>query len=345
MKIAMITTDRRRGGILLAFVNYAECILQLGHELVVMVPHDASDLIASIRSRCQDRCRIVSISPAEIMAMRRLGWAPPRLRSALRGSDALIIHNNFLCRPLAGADIPVIAICHNDKWNGLRASAKIVFLSKTAAGQFSREADEAGLAHIGVEVIPHYFETTTDSNPYPSKPGQPFTVSTAGRLVRNKGFRDFIVAAGALNREGRSIEFILAGEGEDQRDLAALAKTDGAPVDFPGWMDIGELADRSHLFCLTSRQETFGYVLCEMMDRGVPCISTPTNGPEEILGGDGAGVFYPAGHPDLLADRIREFHQSTEYRREQSRKAFERIREPAFSKALFIERLAALLDV
>jgi glycosyltransferase involved in cell wall biosynthesis len=345
MKVAMITTDRRRGGILLAFVNYAECILRLGHELVVMVPHDASDLIASIRSRCQDRCQIDLISAPELMALRRLGWAPPRLRTTLRGSGALIIHNNFLCRPLAGMKIPIVAICHNDKWSGLLDSAKIVFLSKAAAGRFSHEADKAGFGRTGVQVIPHYFETTPGSNPYPSKPTQPFTVSTAGRLVKNKGFRDFIVAAGALSREGRRIEFILAGEGEDQRNLAAFAHSNGAPIEFTGWMNIGELADRSHLFCLTSEQETFGYVLCEMMDRGVPCISTMTNGPTEILDGDRAGVFYPAGRPELLAHRIRAFHQSTEYCHEQSQRAFERIREPAFSKALFIERLASLLDV
>ena len=161
--------------------------------------------------------------------------------------------------------------------------------------------------------------------------------------MRNKGFRDFIGAAARLKAEGHGIQFLLAGQGEDERALRTISLTSGAGVDFIGWADIDALAARSHVFCLPSEEEPFGYVLCEMMDRGLPCISTVTNGPWDILDHGEAGLIYPMGDAGALADRIRELYLSPARRTEMSAKAFERIRAPTFSKAVFTDRLEEVI--
>lgn len=344
MKIAMITTDRQRGGILLAFANYAECIADMGHELVVVAPRDATDMLGQIGRRGVKARATHLMSPAEIGALRRLSLVPSGVRAALAGADVIVSHNNFLCRPLAGLKIPIVSVCHTDRWKGLERSAAILFLSH-AVDRLYGEAQKGGRGPTPrTAVVPHFFKASLAENPYRRAQGARFTVSAAGRFVENKGFDDFVTAASTLRREGCAIDFVLAGDGEERANLTAQSAKLGGVVDFTGWVDIAALAARSHVFCLTSDHEPFGYVLCEMMERGAPCVSTDTSGPLEILDGGRAGLVYPAGRADLLAERIRALYQSPELCADYSKRAFERIREADFSEARFVERFEALLQ-
>jgi glycosyltransferase involved in cell wall biosynthesis len=347
MKIAVITADRKQGGLLLAFVNYVDCLGALGHEVTVIVPRGAEYLRAALEDRFGARFAVHLLSAADIEIVRRLGVAPPALGDLLRGQDAVLSHNSFLCRALSRSRVPLITVCHSDKWKGTARADAVVFLSDIAADRFVQDPKRPEtIEHRRGQrfVLPNYYVAAPGPNPYPSKPADPFVVSAAGRFVRNKGFRDFIGAASRLRGEGRDIRFLLAGQGEDEKALRALSQAAGAEVEFLGWTDIDALAARSHVFCLTSEEEPFGFVLCEMMDRGVPCISTVTNGPWDILDHGEAGLIYPMGDADALAEAIRELYLSPKRRLEMSNKAFDRIRAPAFSKAVFTERLQQVID-
>jgi glycosyltransferase involved in cell wall biosynthesis len=347
MKIAVITADRKQGGLLLAFVNCVDCLDALGHQVTLIVPHGAAHLRAALRARFGDRFASHLMSAADIEIVRRLGVAPPALAEVLRAQDALLSHNSFLCRALARTGVPLVTVCHSDKWKGTAPADVVVFLSDIAADRFVQDphrTDTIERRRAQRFVLPNYYVAAPGPNPYPAKPAAPFVVSAAGRFVRNKGFRDFIGAAGRLKAEGLDIRFLLAGQGEDERALRAFSKAAGAGVDFIGWADIDTLAARSHVFCLTSEEEPFGFVLCEMIDRGLPCISTVTNGPWDILDHGEAGLIYSMGDAGALADHIRGLYRSPQLRLEMSEKAFARIRAPAFSKARFTERLQQAVD-
>jgi len=344
MKLTMVTTDHQRGGILLAFVNYLESALRLGHQVVVMVPHDAGDLVAEIGARQLNGFELVRLGEGEILRMRGLRRLPRRLRAAMDGSRVVVVHNNFLCAPFAATGVPVIAVCHTDRWSHLNAATRIVFLSKTTAAKFVTEGAADVTRASQVCVIPHYFDATELTNSYPQGRSDRFTVCAAGRFVENKGFRDFIAAAGVIRSQGGDVRFLLAGEGEEERTLRKQSRRLGDVVEFLGWRDIHELGWMSHLFCLTSDHEPFGYVICEMMDIGLPCISTRTSGPLEILDGERAGVFYPMGDSAALAAEIMRFAASPERRADYSARVFSRIREADFSRPLFLERLSAVIQ-
>jgi phosphatidylinositol alpha-1,6-mannosyltransferase len=60
------------------------------------------------------------------------------------------------------------------------------------------------------------------------------------------------------------------------------------------------------LFVLPSRQEGFGIAAAEALAAGVPVITTPSGGPEELVRASGGGVVLEGWTPEELADTAAE---------------------------------------
>jgi glycosyltransferase involved in cell wall biosynthesis len=92
-----------------------------------------------------------------------------------------------------------------------------------------------------------------------------------------------------------------------QRD--ALGNGDGVEVagEVP---DVTPLVRTSQLFVLPSRQEGFGIVAAEALACGVPVLSTPCGGPEQLIRDSGGGVvldgFSPEEFATTAADLLRD---------------------------------------
>lgn len=339
MNIALITTDKKRGGIAVAFINYLDSLCSMADEIVACVPEE-SHLLSILNDRPRPNVRIVKISAMQIKMM-KWGFLPAALKQELKNCKAIISNNNFLCRPLAKTNTLVIGICHSDKPKGLEHASRIIALSTGGAKLLTAK----GLNADKIDCLPHYYTPVAQINAYEATPAGPLVVVAAGRLVQKKGFEDFIDAATLLaGRYSKNVEFWLAGEGELMEPLKAHAAEKSSPVQFKGWMDIKSLIKQTTIFCLPSHAEPFGYVLSEFMDFGVPCISTDTNGPVDILNGDQAGIIYPKGNAAILAEKMAGLIESENARRDLSSRAFSRIREPDFSKQKFEERLKNIIQ-
>jgi len=137
----------------------------------------------------------------------------------------------------------------------------------------------------------------------------------ASRLIAKKGADLLVDAALRIGRNEPSVEFIIAGEGEEgpklEEQVAELGIADN--VRFTGLLPHQELisliAD-SDLFVLPCRvaangdRDALPTVLLEAMAAGVPCISTPVNGIPEIIDQGQTGLIVPENDPASLAAAI-----------------------------------------
>lgn len=150
--------------------------------------------------------------------------------------------------------------------------------------------------------------------PRPEPAEGPPLVLGIGRLVEKKGFHHLVRAAARLERAGRAFDCAIAGEGEERGRLEALARTSGASrIRFLGARNHDEvraLLGRATLLvqpCTVGadgNRDALPTVLLEALASGVPVVTTPVGGIEEIVGGGEAGALVPVDDPDALATAI-----------------------------------------
>jgi len=70
--------------------------------------------------------------------------------------------------------------------------------------------------------------------------------------------------------------------------------------------DIATVLARATLFVLPSRQEGFGIAAAEALAAGVPVVTTPSGGPEELVRASGGGVVLSGFSSEELATTVRD---------------------------------------
>lgn len=134
----------------------------------------------------------------------------------------------------------------------------------------------------------------------------PVVFGTAGRLSLEKGTDAFIDAAALAVRFGIDARFRIAGATPDRYRTYAEQLGVSEVVEFVGWTDdMDDFFDSLDVFCLASHKESFGLVLIEAMARGVPVISTVTNGALDIVEANATGWLVAIDDTKALAETFR----------------------------------------
>lgn len=129
-----------------------------------------------------------------------------------------------------------------------------------------------------------------------------------GRLEAQKDFATLIEAF-ALVKAQIPIRLIILGEGSQQEELIALAKSlNLTEEDFllPGFVNNPfSYMKQASLLVMSSTWEGFGNVLVEAMGLGTPVVSTDCpSGPAEILDNGKYGKLVPVKDPQAMAEAI-----------------------------------------
>lgn len=146
-------------------------------------------------------------------------------------------------------------------------------------------------------------------HPAVSKPrGPKFTVLFVGRLSREKGADVLLRAIRALNGQGLApcLRFVLAGTGEEEREVQRLAKKE-ANVEHLGYVPhdrLPPLYSNAHLLVLPSRREALPLVLLEAHASGLPVVASNLPGSREVVIDGETGTLIPAGDGEALARGI-----------------------------------------
>jgi len=144
-----------------------------------------------------------------------------------------------------------------------------------------------------------------------------------GRLVKAKGFEYFIEALSLLS--DMPVEGLIIGDGPERENLLNLAEELKVKdrIHFLG-RKIGEekfqYLDSADIYVSSSVQETFGIVLQEAMQVGLPIVATRNEGPASFIKEGVNGLLVELRDPKELSEKIRVLISDTKLQREMSEK-------------------------
>ena len=152
----------------------------------------------------------------------------------------------------------------------------------------------------------------------PVSAGEARLVLSAGRLTAMKRFDLLIEAFAEVAREHPDWRLRIYGEGEEREKLQALIQRLRlhdhvflmgmvSPME-PEWV-------KGSMGILTSEAESFGLVIPEAMQAGLPVISTDCVGPRELIDHGVDGLLIPRGDIAATASAIRRLIESPALRR------------------------------
>jgi glycosyltransferase involved in cell wall biosynthesis len=178
-----------------------------------------------------------------------------------------------------------------------------------------------------------------------SPSSSPLRLLSYGRYVHKKGFDVLLRALKELVESGVDARLVIGGSGPEQESLSLLAKELGLAdrVSLGVWIDDVTVAlDQSDLFVLPSRDEPFGIVMLEAMARGLPIVTTRTQGPTQVLGDDSA-YFAEIDSVKDLTSALRKVVESPERAREKAAVALE-LYQTTYHEDAVLPRLEKLYD-
>lgn len=134
-------------------------------------------------------------------------------------------------------------------------------------------------------------------------------VGLIARFDPQKNHFGFIEAAAQVHAQLPEVHFVLAGTEVDAANVALnaaiAAKGLQAHIHLLGRRDdVPRLMAALDVLALSSHGESFGNVLCEAMACGVPCVTTDSGGPAEVVGTTGRVVA--VGDMAALAQQLLE---------------------------------------
>ncbi|MGH7519972.1 MAG: glycosyltransferase [Gemmatimonadales bacterium] len=175
------------------------------------------------------------------------------------------------------------------------------YMTKAFADIAPRFASKVHVCHHGLDIAA--FPYRTDGRP-------DNRILAVGRLAKHKGFDYLVRAAHQLAGRGVDVVVEFVGEGEEQRNLAALAQQLGIAerVRFRGWLPFPEVRTAmSEATVLVHPSDGLGdglpNVVREAMAVGTPVIASDVAGIPDALQ-DGCGVLVPPKNVDALANAI-----------------------------------------
>ena len=221
------------------------------------------------------------------------------------------------------ADVPFSVTCHAKDiyrdgivpahYQSLLANSAFVVTVCEANARWI--ADElAGAQPLDVRVLYNGVDTQA-FHPRHRRQAEP-TLLAVGRLVEKKGFHVLFEALAMLQRSGQRPRVLLVGDGEERQRLQQQAVSLGLDhVTFCGMRTHDEVRDLVHtatamvLPCIVGQdgnRDALPTVLLEALAAGLPVVSTPIGGVEEIVADGEAGVLVPPNEAGPLAQAIGE---------------------------------------
>lgn len=229
-------------------------------------------------------------------------------------------------------------------------------LPRAAATIFQNPDDktyfiEQGLVEPGnAHVVPSSGVDCERFHPSTERSVGPVTVLLVGRLVWQKGIREYADAARLLRPPHPAVRFLLAGEADPMHpdavpDAWLRDRVSEGTLEFVGYLeDMPSMLRSVDLVVVPSTfREGFPRVLLEAGASGVPSITTDVAGCREAVRHGETGLVVPPGDSALLREGIDSLVSDATLRRTMGRKARQYV-EANFDESIVINRTREILD-
>lgn len=231
---------------------------------------------------------------------------------SLRGSDVPGYNTRL------GLDYKILAGLFKKIWSG---ASRIV-----ANSQGLRELAEAFMPQLEIAVIPNGVDIQCYHPAPQKKGGGPIHLLSVGRLITRKRIDWLIEGVGLAVRQGLDVRLHIVGEGNLLADLRrkASAMDLSDRIVFMGLVrreQMPEVYRTCDLFVMASQHEGMSNAMLEAIASGLPVITTPCEGVEELIDKNGIIVQYPdlqefvQAINSIMTDRDRYDAMSKESRR------------------------------
>jgi glycosyltransferase involved in cell wall biosynthesis len=155
-----------------------------------------------------------------------------------------------------------------------------------------------------------------------------------GRMEEQKAPDRFIEAAAKLFSEVPALKFVLIGDGPKRKPLQELLENipGGERVHWLGNIDARPVFPMFDIFVMTSLYEGFPFALLEALWAGLPIVSTPVGGTEEMIELGFNGLIVPQGSRDRLVQAIKSLALNPSIRRELGAASLQKAEKFTFSR-------------
>lgn len=172
-----------------------------------------------------------------------------------------------------------------------------------------------------------------------------FVVFSAGNLAINKNHKILIEAFRDFKIKYPNSELFIAGEGNQRKFLEIEIKKYDLfdSVKLVGQLSRNEMIDwfnKSNVFVLPSKKETFGVVIIEALSCGIPVVSTKSGGPNYIIENKEIGELCECTSQSLFKSMVSVYENRAFYSKEEIRNYAIR----RYSKEIVLEKMINLYD-
>ena len=146
-------------------------------------------------------------------------------------------------------------------------------------------------------------------------------VGHVGALDNNQKGQEFIIdVARQLEKSHPEIQFMLVGDGKDEKTLKAAA-ADLRNLTFAGFVEnVGDYLAAFDVFILPSNKEGIGSILLDAMEQSLPIVASKVGGVPEIVRDGENGILIQPACPDQLKAAILHLSAEPNLRSEMGRR-------------------------
>ncbi len=184
-----------------------------------------------------------------------------------------------------------------------------------------------------LEVIQNAIAIVESQGPLPLTNSEtPLRLAYLGRLTKEKGLFEILVAVDLLKKRGIAVNLTVAGEGPDAAAIGNVASQLGISqfVRLVGSV-FGEEKSRlwasADIFAFPTYRERLPYALLESMAAGVVPVTTAVGAIPEVMVDGVHGIMVPPGDSQALAAAIERLHGDRVMLQRMARACQARIRE------------------